>query len=277
MTADPALPRRRDLAFLAPLFVFMLLAFDLPILLMLGWSVSNPGLTLRHYAIVFQVPVYVKVLGNTGRIALITTVVCVALGYPLAYWLRGLAGWARLVGLVGLVLPFWISILIRTYAWIVILGNAGVVNRTLQAVGLVGAPLPILYNELGVTIGTVNVLLPFFVLPLYASMLRIDERLLHAAASLGASHRAIFWRVFFPLTIPAVAAGAILVFMLTLGFYITPAVLGGGRVPMIANMLDMLINTFPRWELAAAISTVLLVLVSAFYLVSRAIRTHASY
>ena len=184
MTADPALPRRRDLAFLAPLFVFMLLAFDLPILLMLGWSVSNPGLTLRHYATVFQVPVYVKVLGNTGRIALITTVVCVALGYPLAYWLRGLAGRARLVGLVGLVLPFWISILIRTYAWIVILGNAGVVNRTLQAVGLIGAPLPILYNELGVTIGTVNVLLPFFVLPLYASMLRIDERLLHAATIL---------------------------------------------------------------------------------------------
>src|SRR5262245_15757751 len=277
MTMSSALPRRRDLAFLTPLFVFMLVVFDLPILVMLGWSVTNPTFTLRHYATVFQVPAYVKVLVNTGRIALVTTLVCVALGYPLAYWLRGLAGRARLVGLVLLVLPFWISILIRTYAWIVILGNAGVVNRTLQALGLIGAPLPILYNELGVTIGTVNVLLPFFVLPLYASMLRIDERLLQAAASLGASQRSIFWRVFFPLTIPAVAAGAILVFMLTLGFYITPAVLGGGRIPMIANMLDMLINTFPRWELAAAISTLLLFLVSAFYLVSRAIRTHASY
>src|SRR5262249_17904671 len=168
-----------------------------------------------------------------------------------------LAGRAYSLGLVGLVLPFWISTLIRTYAWIVILGNAGVVNRTLHAVGLVGAPLPILYNELGVTIGTVNVLLPFFVLPLYASMLRIDQRLLHAAASLGASQRSIFWRVFFPLTTPAMMAGAILVFMLTLGFYITPAVLGGGRGPMIANMLGMLINTFPRWELASAISPLL--------------------
>jgi putative spermidine/putrescine transport system permease protein len=274
---DSALPSRRDLAFLAPLFVFMLVVFDVPLLVMLGWSVSNPGLTFRHYATVFQVPVYAKVLANTGRIALVTTMVCVALGYPLAYWLRGLAGRARLLGLLLLVLPFWISILIRTYAWIVILGNAGVVNRTLQAVGLIGAPLPILYNELGVTIGTVNVLLPFFVLPLYASMLRIDERLLQAAASLGASHRSIFWRVFLPLTVPAVAAGAILVFMLTLGFYITPAVLGGGRVPMIANMLDMLINTFPRWELAAAISTILLFLVSAFYLVSRTIRANANY
>jgi putative spermidine/putrescine transport system permease protein len=272
-----SLPSRRDLAFLGPLFVFMLVVFDLPLLIMLGWSVSNPGLTLRHYATVFQVPVYLKVLANTGRIAIVTTIVCLLLGYPLAYWLRGLAGRARLVALLLLVLPFWISILIRTYAWIVILGNAGVVNRTLQAAGLIGAPLPILYNELGVIIGTVNVLLPFFVLPLYVSMLRIDERLLHAAASLGASQRSIFWRVFFPLTTPAVMAGAILVFMLTLGFYITPAVLGGGRVPMIANMLDMLINTFPRWELAAAISTILLLLVSAFYLVSRTIRANANY
>lgn len=272
-----ALPSRRDLAFLGPLFVFMLVVFDLPLLIMLGWSVSNPAFTSRHYATVFQVPVYLKVLANTGRIAVVTTIVCVLLGYPLAYWLRGLAGRARLVGLLLLVLPFWISILIRTYAWIVILGNAGVLNRTLQAAGLIGAPLPILYNELGVIIGTVNVLLPFFVLPLYVSMLRIDERLLQAAASLGASQRSIFWRVFFPLTTPAVMAGAILVFMLTLGFYITPAVLGGGRVPMIANMLDMLINTFPRWELASAISALLLLLVSAFYLASRAIRAHASY
>ena len=272
-----SLPSRRDLAFLVPLFVFMLVVFDVPLLVMLGWSLSNPGLTLRHYATVFQVPVYLKVLANTGRIAVVTMIVCVLLGYPLAYWLRGLAGRARLVALLLLVLPFWVSILIRTYAWIVILGNAGVVNRTLQAAGLIGAPLPILYNELGVIIGTVNVLLPFFVLPLYVSMLRIDERLLQAAASLGASQRSIFWRVFFPLTTPAVMVGAILVFMLTLGFYITPAVLGGGRVPMIANMLDMLINTFPRWELASAISALLLVLVSAFYLVSRAIRTHASY
>ena len=143
-------PSRRDLAFIAPLFVFMLLVFDLPILVMLGLSISNPTVTLKHYATVFQVPVYLRVLGNTGRIALVTTLVSIALGYPLAYWLRGLHGRARLIGLGLVVLPFWVSILIRTYAWIVILGNAGLVNRTLQALGLIGAPLSILYNELGV-------------------------------------------------------------------------------------------------------------------------------
>jgi putative spermidine/putrescine transport system permease protein len=269
--------RGRGIAFVLPLLLFMLAAFNLPIALMLGWSVSNPARTLAHYAYLFQVPVYLKVLANTLRIALITTVACVLVGYPLAYWLRGLGPRARVVALTLVVLPFWISILIRTYAWIVILGNAGLVNRTLMELGLIGAPLPFLYNELGVTIGTVNVLLPFFVLPLYASIARIDDRLLHAAASLGASARTIFWRVFFPLSLPALAASAILVFILTLGFYITPAVLGGGRVPMVANMLDMLINTFPRWELAAAISTLLMVMVVGFYLVSRWVRTRAAY
>jgi putative spermidine/putrescine transport system permease protein len=264
-------------AFVAPLLLFMLAGFTGPVLLMLGWSLTNPTPTPRHYAYLQATPVYLRVLANTLRNALVTTAACVALGYPLAYWLRGLAARPRLVALTLVILPFWISILIRTYAWIVILGNAGLVNRSLMDLGLTGSPLPFLYNELGVTIGTVNVLLPFFVLPLYAAMTRIDQRLLDAAASLGASPRTIFWRVFFPLSAPALAASAILVFILTLGFYITPAVLGGGRVPMVANMLDMLINTFPRWELAAAISTVLMAVVIGFYLASRWVRTRAAY
>jgi len=268
---------RQGAAFVLPLFLFMLVAFTAPVLLMLGWSVTNPTPTARHYAYLLETPVYLKVLANTLRIALITTAACTALGYPLAYWLRGLAARPRLIALSLVVLPFWISILIRTYAWIVILGNAGLVNRSLMDIGLIGTPIPFLYNELGVTIGTVNVLLPFFVLPLYASMTRIDQRLLDAAASLGAPGRTIFWRVFFPLTGAALAASAILVFILTLGFYITPAILGGGRVPMVANMLDMLINTFPRWELAAAISTLLMTVVIGLYLMSRWARTRAAY
>ena len=156
-------------------------------------------------------------------------------------------------------LPFWVSILVRTYAWIVVLGNGGLVNRALQWLGLTDAPVSFLYNELGVTIGMANVLLPFLVLPLFAAMIRIDDRLLQAAASLGAPPRTIFWKVYFPLTLPALAAGALLVFILCLGFYVTPAILGGGRVPMISNLLDTLINQIPRWEQASAISTILLI------------------
>jgi ABC-type spermidine/putrescine transport system permease subunit I len=254
-----------EAVYVAPLFLVMLLAFNLPIVLMLGWSIGAPPDVLAHYAQIVERPVYLKVLGNTFRIALIATAVCALLGYPLAYWMRGLSPGRQLIALALVVLPFWVSILVRTYAWIVILGNDGVVNRSLQALGLIGTPVSFLYNEFGVVLGTANVLLPFLVLPLFAAMLRLDDRLLQAAASLGASQRTIFWRILFPLTVPSLAAGAILVFILTLGFFITPAILGGGRVPMIANMLDLLINRLPRWELAAAISTILLVLTLACY------------
>jgi len=251
--------------YVAPLLLFMLLAFNLPIVLMLSWSIAAPPDVLAHYAQIFERAVYLKVLGNTFRIALIATAVCVVLGYPLAYWMRSLSPGRQLIALALVVLPFWVSILVRTYAWIVILGNDGLVNRLLQGLGLVGAPVSFLYNEFGVILGTVNILLPFLVLPLFAAMLKVDDRLLQAAASLGASERTVFWRVFFPLTLPSLAAGAILVLILTLGFFITPAILGGGRVPMIANMLDLLINRLPRWELAAAISTVLLIMTLACY------------
>ena len=136
--------RRRRLpagvVFVLPLVVVMLLAFNLPIVLMLGWSVGAPPDVLGWYAQILERPVYLKVLGNTFRIALIATVVCVLLGYPLAYWMRGLRPARQLIALALVVLPFWVSILVRTYAWIVILGNDGLVNRTLEALGLIGAP-----------------------------------------------------------------------------------------------------------------------------------------
>lgn len=246
--------------YVAPLLAVMVVAFNAPIVYMLGlgfWNKSG-SFTLEHYAGLLEAPVYLKVLGNTMRIALIATLANVAIGYPLALWMRGLGHRARMIALALVVLPFWVSILVRTYAWIVVLGNGGLVNRGLQWSGLTDAPVSFLYNELGVTIGMANVLLPFLVLPLFAAMIRIDDRLLQAAASLGAPPRTIFWKIFFPLTLPALAAGTLLVFILCLGFYVTPAILGGGRVPMISNLLDTLINRIPRWEQASAISTILL-------------------
>lgn len=246
---------------LAPLLILMVIGFNLPILMMLGKSFVREGsLSFESYSNLIETSVYLKVLGNTFKIAVITTVCCVLLGYPLAYWLRGLSRKWQMIGLAAVVIPFWISILVRTYAWIVILGNSGVINRTLIKLGWIDTSIDFLYNQLGVVIGTINVLLPFLVLPLFASMMKIDDRLMDAAETLGASCMIVFWRIFFPLSLPALAAGAVLVFILTLGFYITPAILGGGRVPMIANMLDLLINQMPNWEMASSISVVLLVL-----------------
>jgi ABC-type spermidine/putrescine transport system permease subunit I len=250
----------------APLLLVMAVGFDLPLMVMLGQSfVDATGFTLARFREVFEASAYLKVLASTFRIALITTAVCVLIGYPLAYWLRRLPMRWQVVALALVVIPFWISILVRTYAWIVVLGNAGIVNRALLALGLVESPVSFLYNELGVIIGTVNVLLPFLVLPLFAAMLKIDEQLLRAAESLGASPWTVFWKIFFPLSVPALAAGGVLVFILTLGFFITPAVLGGGRVPMIANMLDLFVNQMPNWDLASAISAVLLVVTLALF------------
>lgn len=258
-----------EFGYVLPLLLFMLAVFILPIVLMLARSVTQPEWTIEHYQNLIETSVYLRVLGRTLRIAVITTVTCAVLGYPLAYWMRGLSPQRQVLATALVVLPFWISILVRTYAWIVVLGNAGVVNRILLDLGLVGAPVAFLYNEFGVIIGTTNVLLPFLVLPLFAAMVRIDDRLLHAAESLGASRSTVFRRVFFPLSLPALAAGSILVFILTFGFFITPAILGGGRVPMVANALDLLINQFARWETAAALSTVLLVVTLACFAVSR--------
>ncbi len=258
-----------ELGYVLPLLVLMLAAFVLPIALMLARSVLQPEPTLEHYQALLETAVYLRVLGRTFRIALVTTIACALLGYPLAYWLRGLSPQRQVVAVALVVLPFWISILVRTYAWIVVLGNAGLVNRLLLDLGLVATPVAFLYNETGVIIGTTNVLLPFLVLPLFAAMLRIDPRLLQAAESLGASRLTVFRRVFFPLSLPALTAGSILVFILTFGFYITPAILGGGRVPMVANALDLLINQFARWEAAAALSTILLVITLACFALSR--------
>src|SRR5690625_132038 len=260
MSAAIAPQSRTGWGLVVPLVILMALGVNLPLIFMLGSSFFEDGsFTLANYsAALIDTHVYLKVLTKTFKIAVITTIVCILLGYPLAYWLRGLSPRWQAVGLGLVVIPFWISILVRTYAWIVLMGNTGIVNSLLSDIGLISEPIQFLYNDTGVLIGTINILLPFLVLPLFAAMRKIDDRLLQAAQTLGAGRLTIFWRIFFPLSVPALAAGSVLVFILTLGFYITPAILGGGRVPMIANMLDLLINQIPQWELASSISVVLL-------------------
>lgn len=260
--------RLADLPFVAPMALLVLLFFDLPLLLAFGWSVREPKtheFTLRHYQEFFTSRIYIAIIWRTFFVAAIVTLCCALLAYPLALWMSRLSPRRQLVAICCVVVPFWVSILVRTYAWIVVLGNGGIVNRWLQGLGLVDRPVSFLYNEFGVTLGMVNVLLPFLVLPLYAAMLKVDKRLLQVAATLGARDRTIFWRVFLPVTMPALAAGMVLVFILSLGFFITPAILGGGKVPMIANAMDLMINRFSRWEMAAVVSIMLLFFTLTFY------------
>lgn len=256
------------LLWILPLLTLIIVVFNLPLLMTVGWSFLEQATgspTLSNYTEFATSNTYIAVILRTLRVALFVSSACALIGYPLAYWMTTLSRRGQAFALAVIVTSFWVSILVRTYAWIVILGNAGIVNRTLQALHLTEKPIPFLYNELGVSIGMVNVLLPFMLLPLYAAMQQIDPRLRAMAYTLGASGGQFFRRVFFPLTLPALAATFVLVFILSLGFYITPAILGGGKVPLIANMLDILINQFPRWNLAAAISVVLLITTLALY------------
>jgi len=257
-----------NMPFVLPLAILVILAFDLPLMLAAGWSLREPktyAFSFGQYGEFFSSKIYITILWRTFVIAAVVTAVCALLAYPLALWMSRLRSRWQVVAICFVVVPFWVSILVRTYAWIVVLGNGGIVNRWLVDLALVDRPISFLYNEFGVTLGMVNVLLPFVVLPLYAAMLKFDGRLLQVAQTLGARDNAVFWRVFFPITLPALMAAMVLVFILSLGFYITPAVLGGGKVPMVANMMDLLVNRFSRWEMAAAVSVMLLLVTLVFY------------
>ncbi|HXV24553.1 MAG TPA: ABC transporter permease [Alphaproteobacteria bacterium] len=216
----------------------------------LGWD---------NYARLVEQPSYIKTFKTTFQVSLVVTIVDVLLGYPLAYMLSQMPRRAAGICMIFVILPFWTSVLVRTYAWLVILQRTGLVNEWLTGLGLVAEPVQLVHSFLGVVIGMSHVLLPFLVLPLYASMRAIDRDLLRAAMNLGASPTAAFWRVFFPLSLPGLAAGVVLIFVLCLGFFVTPTLMGGGRVIMWAMRMESTVSLYANWGAASALGVVLLV------------------
>lgn len=281
-TPAPKSRRRRRpelLLLILPVALLVVVVFDYPILNTIYWSILDEEtgrLTTTHFEEFWESKAYMRIIWRTLVISAEVTALTILLGYPLAYWATKLSPRKRLLVLGLVVMTFWVSILVRTYSWIVILGSAGLVNRSLLASGLIEKPVQFLYNEGGILVGMVNVLLPFLVLPLYAAMSKIDPRLMQVAETMGAKPLRIFWQVFFPLTVPVLVTSSILVFILSLGFYITPAVLGGGRVPLIANMMDLLMNRFANWEMAAVVSVVLLAITISLYLLYQRLRERQS-
>ena len=195
----------------------------------------------------------------TFRVAALTTVICVLLGYICAYSITNVIRSARPLLIAMVLLPFWVSVLIRSFAWIVLLGRSGLANDAMRDLGLIDAPMRLMHNEFGVILAMVHVMLPFAVLPMMANMRGIDRAYTEAARGLGASEFTAFRMVYLPQTLPGVASGALLVFVLSLGFYITPALLGGGRVLMVSEYITYQIQEFLNWGLGTAISVALLV------------------
>jgi len=246
-----------------PALILLLAFFLFPVVRMLGYSVEAG--TLDWYAKALGEGLYLQVFWNTFEIALLVTGFCLLLGYPLGFLIATTTPtWATL-GFIFVLLPLWTSVLVRTYAWMVLLGRNGIFNRWLLDAGIISDPLPLLHNFTGVLIGMVHVLLPYMVLPVYGAVRRVDPAIAAAAAGLGASNWRIFWRIHVPLTLNGIFAGSVLVFVLSLGFFITPALLGGGRVMMIAVLIEQQVRETLNWPFAAALSFVLLAFTFAVY------------
>lgn len=238
MATQLIVSQRRGMAsgwmLLLPAAILLAIFFAVPLGMMVQTSFRDGVST---YQDIFVSPVYRLVLWNTIRTALLTTGVCLALAYPYAYVLNRVGSRTRLVMLGIVLLPFWTSLLVRSFAWVGLLQDSGILNNTLMAIGVIDEPLSLIRTPLGVLIGMAQVLLPYMVLPLVTTMGGIDQSVLRAAGSLGASPVKRFLRVFLPLSMPGVISGAVLVFVLSLGFYITPALLGDARDAMIGETI----------------------------------------
>lgn len=242
-----------------PAWLYLMVLFVVPIGMVLALSVTESTPAFAGYARIFSVPVYLAVLANTLTVGAGVTLICLLLGYPLAYAVSTLpTRWAALVlGMV--ILPWFTSLLVRSFAWMVLLGQNGLVNKALQSLGWIDRPLPLLYSAFGVYVATVHILLPYMVLTLYGVMRSIDPRLMNAAQASGAAPWRAFLHVYLPLTMPGVLGGCLLVFIMACGFYVTPALLGGPRDMMIAQMIAHEMLETLNWGFGAALATVLLV------------------
>lgn len=260
------------LLLLAPALLLVGLLFILPLAGVMGLTVHDgTSFTLGPVRELLDSRVALVVLERTFLLAVTVTAICLLLGYPAAYFMSGLKPRTRAYVTYLILLPFWVSILIRTYTWIVILGREGIVNTGLAALGF--APVQVLYTNLAVQIGMVQILLPIVIITCLASMLDIEKDLVRAARSLGASKPQAFWKVFFPLSVSGAATGGLICFILCLGFFVTPALLGGRRSIIISNLIDLQVHQTLNWAfasvLATALLTVTLVCLGLFWLVMR--------
>jgi putative spermidine/putrescine transport system permease protein len=237
---------------------FLLLIFVFPLARVIWGSFFAPDFTWQYYARMWSVPVYGHVFWITLKISAFTTLFCVLLGYPAAYFLASLRPATRQILLLCVIVPFFLSVLVRNYVWMLLLQRTGLINRLLSEWGLISRPLELMYNELGVLVAMVNMLLPYMIFPVLSALLAIPPELGHASASLGAGALRTFWRVTLPLSLPGVAAGSVLVFIVALGFFITPALLGGAKQMMISNLIEFSVRQVLNWPFAFALANTLL-------------------
>lgn len=242
---------------LLPALLVLVVAFIYPVFLILLRSVTLPQFGFQNYIALWSVPANLLIIRKTFSVALWTTIICLLVAYPFAYYVSRLSTAKARIFLFLSLAPLFTAILARLYAWTVILGRCGVINETLIGLGIIDHPLALLFTPLAVTIGMVHVLLPYMILVLYSVMIKIDPAMLEASKTLGAGALQTFWRVFLPLSMRGVYAGSLLVFIIALGFFVTPAVLAGGDHLTVSVYIEQQIMVL-RWGTASAMAAILL-------------------
>ena len=259
------LARKKEQFLLLGLTSPALLAICLIIVIPVGWLFfmsffgTSGEFSLENYQKMLQYKSYARVFAATFKVSILTTLLCIIIGYPLAYFLSELPKKYAGLFMLTVLLPFWTSLLVRTYAWLVLLQRKGLINNFAIEYGLWETPIKLVHNLNGTLIGMVHIMLPFLVLPLYGAMKRIDRQTIQAAANLGATPIQSFWQIFVPLSLPGVVAGSLIVFVLCLGFYVTPAVLGGGKVILVSMQITAILQDQFNWGAASALGVVLLI------------------
>ncbi len=249
--------RRVSLALIAPAILAVGLLFLVPLGRLVAVSLNSPELTFANYQTAIGPSGFPSVMLVTLRVTLIVTLSCACLGFPIAYLMVRAGGVTKTVIGLLVILPFWISILVRNYAWIYLLQRRGTVNNLLVSLGWIDQPLNLIYNEFAVVLAMTNALLPFMVLPIYVALQSQDSSYLEAAHTLGAGPAAAFADITLPLAYQGIVAGSLIVFATGLGFYVTPALLGGGKVLTAATFVTQQIEVTLNWQLAAAAALIL--------------------
>lgn len=257
--------RSRNFALTVPALLLLVVFFILPVLSLLLRSVLEPEPGLGNYKALLASTTYLKIFLNTFSVSALVTVVTLAIGFPVAWALAIMPSrWASIVFAV-LLLSMWTNLLTRTYAWMVLLQRTGVINKTLMGLGLISEPLPLVNNLVGVTIGMTYIMLPFIILPLYGVIRKIDPAILQAAALCGATRWQALTRVLIPLATPGMVSGALMVFVMSLGYFVTPALLGGTANMMLAELIAQFVQSLVNWGMGGAAALVLLVVTLTLY------------
>ncbi|KXG87840.1 ABC transporter permease [Agrobacterium bohemicum] len=267
MNAPAQYRRPSGMRWTLPALVFLMLFFVVPVVALLLRSVTEPQLGLSNYVALLGSSTYLKIFVNTFLVSAVVTFISLLIGFPVAWALAIMPSRLASVIFAILLLSMWTNLLARTYAWMVLLQRTGLINKMLIGMGLIDKPLALVNNLVGVTIGMTYIMLPFIILPLYGVIRKIDPAILQAAALCGATRGQALVRVLFPLTIPGMAAGALMVFVMSLGYFVTPALLGGTSNMMLAELIAQFVQSLVNWGMGGAAALVLLVVTLALYAV----------